>query len=404
LTGRKKGIFSPQVSRSTSPLYVTFVQRNTLWMTNSIVWAHFGSLSFDTFVTAGDRMPETLLAPMPPSTESGASGKSDAPIRADWRRALLLAAAVVASNAWLIRHLGWGLENPFGIGSLAAGVGLVSLLAENLLREGERKAFHMSLSQIPLSIVFLFLGAFVILALVRSSIIVISDSHGNELPWEGVHVDRGDSGQAIAPLGRKEKDEPMRFFLPTSPFGRLYRVKVPGYIEQVVDVYPFLGRTVVPERDLRVSPAVLFRPPTVALQELQPKSGGQFQVRLLEGSSFRILKVACRRSSYLVGSEREIPAAWMAIWDLELKGSQVSDSAGDASSSKLAWFRHTVLEPGRDLAPGDVLEARVVSSGRGIVASVRTKLGNEPLRDVPLVAETSSRTVPAEEVLPCPNE
>jgi hypothetical protein len=46
----------------------------------------------------------------------------------------------------------------------------------------------------------------------------------------------------------------------------------------------------------------------------------------------------------------------------------------------------------------------VVSSGRGIVASVRTKLGNEPLRDVPLVAETSSRSVPAEEVLPCPSE
>jgi hypothetical protein len=63
-----------------------------------------------------------------------------------------------------------------------------------------------------------------------------------------------------------------------------------------------------------------------------------------------------------------------------------------------------VLDLGRDLAPGDVLEARVVSSGRGIVASVRTKLGNEPLRDVPLVAETSSRSVPEEEVLPCPNE
>ena len=349
-------------------------------------------------------MPETPIASVPPSTESGASGKGDTSIRADWRRALLLAAAVVASNAWLIRHLGWGLENAFGIGSLAAGVGLVSLLAENFLREDERKAFHISLSQIPLSIVFLFLGAFLILALVRSSIVVISDSHGNELPWEGVHVDRGDSAQAIAPLARKEKDEPLRFFLPTSPFGRLYRLKVPGYIEQVVDVYPFLGRTVVPERDLRVSPAVLFRPPTVALQELQPKSGGQFQVRLLEGSSFRTLKAACRRSSYLVGSEREIPAAWMAIWDLELKGSQVSDSSGDASSSKLAWFRHTVLELGRDLAPGDVLEARVVSSGRGIVASVRTKLGNEPLRDVPLVAETSSRSVPAEEVLPCSNE
>jgi len=44
-----------------------------------------------------------------------------------WATAIPVAALVVTMNAWTTRHLGWGLENMFGISSIAAGVGIVAV-------------------------------------------------------------------------------------------------------------------------------------------------------------------------------------------------------------------------------------------------------------------------------------
>ncbi len=335
---------------------------------------------------------------------SDQSSAAPTPRRKAWARALLWALLILAVNSWTSHHLGWGLENPLGITSIAAGLGLAMTLAEKLLPKEEVESLKISLAEIPVTVALILLTVFGVVAAVRSSVTVISDSTSNAIPWDNVRLVRADTGENVSASARGKKDEPLRFLVSTSPLGHLYRLKVPGYIEQVVEVYPLAGHTVIPERDLRVSPSVLFRPPTNALQELNPKSGGEFQILAVEGSALRSLSVACNRSSYLFGSEHEIPATWFALWDLELKGSQVNDSRGDASATKLAWYRHTVLAPARDLAPGDVLEARVVSGGRAVVAKVRTKLGSEALRDAALVSQTSPELLPSAEVPSCQKE
>jgi len=317
-------------------------------------------------------------------------------------KALLLVSLVVGFNSWTTRHLGWGLENPLGITSIAAGLGVAMTLAEKLLPKDELEALKIPLAQIPLAILLIFTGVFGVVLTIRSSVVVVSDSVGNEIPWDSVRLVKADTGEDVAPSKRDKKDEPLRFEVSTSPFGYLYRLKVPGYVEQIVRVYPLTGLTVIPERDLRVSPSVLFRPPTNALQELTPKSGGRFQILAVEGARLRSLSVACDHSSYLFGNEHDIPATWFGLWDLELQGSQISDKSGDASATKLAWYRHTLLPPARDLSPGDVLEARVVSGGNAVVARARIKLGSEALKDVPLVAATSPDSLPKTEVPPCP--
>ena len=348
--------------------------------------------------------PATVARPESGSKSSEQSGNGPAPGRKLWPKALLWAVLVIMVNSWTTHHLGWGLENPLGIASIAAGSGLVMTLAEKLLPKEEIESLKISLAEIPLTIVLILLAVFAAVAAIRSSVIVISESPSNAIPWDGVRLTRAETGENIAPSKRDKKDEPLRFLVSTSVFGHLYRLKVPGYIEQVVQVNPLTGLTVIPERDLRISPSVLFRPPTNALQELTPKSGGEFQILAVEGSALRSLKVACNRSSYLFGSEHEIPSAWFALWDLELNGSQITDKSGDASATKLAWYRHTLLEPARDLAPGDVLEARVISGGRAVVARIRTKLGNEALRDVALVPQPSPELLTSAEVPPCPKQ
>jgi hypothetical protein len=319
-----------------------------------------------------------------------------------WVSAVLLAALVVTVNAWTTQHLGWGLENAFGITSIAAGLGLAATLGEKLLPEEEMGALRISLARIPLAVVVGLWIVFGAIAATRSSVVVLDDTKESSLSNESAVLTRVDTGSSIPPGTRKSKDEPVRFEVPTSPFGRAYRLKVPGYIEQIVEVHPLTGLTVVPERDLRVSPSVLFRPPTSALQELSPGSGGKFQILELTGKTLRPLAVSCQKSSFLLGREQEIPAGWRELWKLELEVSGITAISSMTAATLLGWYHYTPLPSPRDLTPDMVLEARVISSGNAIIAKARVRLRAEPLIDVPLVTESTPKALPTKEVPSCP--
>jgi hypothetical protein len=323
-----------------------------------------------------------------------------------WVTAILAAAWIVTINAWTTRHLGWGLEGVFGISSIAGGLAIAATLFEKSVSEDELKQLKISLVKIPMTYIVGLWIVFGAIASMRSSVVVIRNSRGDTLSTEGLVLSGVNSKGSFAPDERVAKDEPVRFRVPTTPLGRTYRLKVPGYVEQVVQVYPLTGLTVIPERDLRVSPSVLFRPSMTAVKELDPVSGGKFQVLQVTGKSAQLLMVSCQKSSFVLGSEQEVPASWPAMWELELatRTSSVADSHSDNADTMLAWLRHTLLQPPQDLAPGTVLEARVVSKGNAIVASARATLRAEPLIDVPLLTLTSAKLLSAEEVPPCPKE
>lgn len=332
------------------------------------------------------------------------SARVSAPSKKSWSTAASLAILVVVVNSWTTRHLGWGLESAFGITSLAVGLGLVVTIGEKLLPEDEIKTLKVSVARIPVVLVVGLWIAFACLAALRSSVVILTDSGEKSFSAEGVRLTRADTGEVVPLTKRESKDAPLRFGVSTSLFGRAYRLKLPGYIEQVVQVYPLTGLTVVPETDLRVSPSLLFRPPTNALQELNPKSGGKFQILEIQKNGLSPLSVSCHKSSYLLGREQGIPAAWVGLWDLELKVAQVSEIPAEEASTKLAWYRYTVLAPPHDLAPGDFIEARVISGGNAVIARARVKLGTEPLKDVALLAEPSPQALNRSEVPSCPSE
>lgn len=319
-----------------------------------------------------------------------------------WLSAILLAAWVVTLNAWTTRHLGWGLESAFGITSLAAGLGLAATLGEKLLPEEERGKLRISLARIPLTLIAALWIVFGVIAATRSSVVVFNDAKEDTLSNDAITLTRVDIRGSILATARTRKDEPVRFEVPTSPFGRAYWLKVPGYIQQIVEVHPLTGLLVIPERDLRVSPSVLFRPPPSALQELTPGSGGKFQILELSGKTLQPVAVSCQKSSFLLGREQEIPPGWPELWKLELDVSGVTSVQSMAASTLLGWHHYTPLQPPRDLTPEMVLEARVISSGNAIIARARVRLRTEPLIDVPLTAESTPKALPPKEVPSCP--
>jgi len=335
------------------------------------------------------------------SPRSGKREPSSRPQRL-WLSAVLLAALVVTANAWTTRHLGWGLENALGITSIAAGLGLATTLGEKFLPEDERGVLQISLARVPVAVIAALWIVFGAIAATRSSVLVLRDSGESSLSNEGIALRRVNTPASIPPEARSNKDEPIRFEVSTSLFGRNYRLKVPGYIEQVVEVRPLTGLIVVPERDLRVSPSVLFRPSPSALQELGSASGGKFQVLEISGKTSQPLAVSCQKSAFLLGREQEIPSRWPELWKLELDVSGVTAVQSMTASTLLSWHHYTPLQPPRDLIPDTVLEARVISQGNAVIARARVRLREEPLIDVPLVAESTPKGLPPKEVPACP--
>src|SRR5271169_1074696 len=92
-----------------------------------------------------------------------------------WTRAGLLALLFIAVNVWTTHHLGWGLENPFGLAGFSAGVGLfVALLEKWVSANGGLK---IGLTAIPIWLVVLLYLICGIFAITRSSVLVLNEPY-----------------------------------------------------------------------------------------------------------------------------------------------------------------------------------------------------------------------------------
>jgi len=201
---------------------------------------------------------------------------------------------------------------------------------------------------------------------------------------------------------KKSDDGLVRFVVSTSPFGRPYRLRVTGFREQTLQVYPFSGVTISPERDLKISPSVLFRPPKSALVELDPKAGGVFLVQMGDGAKRATIAVdACHPTSFLVGQEQAVPPEWPEMWKLETESLGFTDVDKDSASTRLQWKRFTLLAPKEELQPNMVLEARVITRAGVTIARARTTLREDNLADVSMTEESTRTNEKLPEVPAC---
>jgi len=294
--------------------------------------------------------------------------------------ALVLLAAGV--QLWLNHHLGLGSQTPWialGLGTLSGAVGL----AARLLDEGERRGLAENLRKVLRVLLHGGLltwlwGLASVGALFLSSVLVIPEAGARGKAAlrsvEGVLVGERDLEDGVA-----------RFVVLTSPFGRPYRLSVPGFLDETVAVYPLAGLKLTPERDLRRSPSVLFRPSHEGVQALRSKGTFTVVVKRPGGDQPLILPQQGHVGSFLLGRPHAIPAASVGLWRLELEGSGASPAL--VAQMVLTWSRTRVVAPAAPLAPEMTLVAEVRTPVGVVVSRGQVTLGSEPLTDVALIAE-----------------
>lgn len=307
-------------------------------------------------------------------------------------RLIVLALMVALGQLWAKRHLGWGGDTPWIAVVVAVVTGADKLLDKVLSKE--RKAALEA--QLRTALEPVLVGRFallvcilaVLLAPVFSSVTVVP---GSDQPAAAGRLTAQLSSIDGALLGTQtlQSRTPARFLTRfQSPFGHPYRLSVDGYIPETVTVYPFVGLTVTPDRDLRRSPSVLFRPSANGIATLN--SGGTFVVewRAAGGPPLAVVPPQSGApSSFLIGRAQAIPPGTIALWKLDLTAAEVRDP--ELSQIIQLWNRPRRLEPARPLAPRMVLVAEVRSRQNKVVDRAEVELGTDALLDVPLLAVPS---------------
>jgi hypothetical protein len=298
-------------------------------------------------------------------------------------RIVALIGLVVAGQLWVAHHLGVGLDTPW-ITLVVATVSSALPAGSWLLDSRDKKKTTGSIrkrlrDRITWPLVASLYGMALLVAALFSSVTVLpppaATASGSRLHVELRTADRkrlgtDDLGTAV-----------VRFPVATTPFGRPVHLQVDGYLEQPVFVYPLLGVTVTPERDLRRSPTVLFRPPPIALMALE--SGGSFVVVAKQPAGDQTIVSGQHqyRGSFLIGRATTIPVANYQMWALELEGASFGRPV--IARTVTEWSRPKQIKPTAELAPGMRLVAEVRTRDDNIlVASADVTLGSESLIDV----------------------
>jgi hypothetical protein len=307
----------------------------------------------------------------------------------------LLVVAFVAAlgHFWVRRHLGIGGDTPW-VAAVIAGLGVVDTVIGKLLSKSAKEAFdakvRTALAQwLTGSLAMLICAALLVAALLLSSVTVVPGEDAadgrSQLTVRLVSLD----GEPVAEATSGPDKAPARLtWLRTSPFGRGYRLTVDGYLEEPITVYPLIGSTIAPQRDLRRSPSVLFRPPIPAVQALA--SGGTFVVSWRRSGTAPARLFPPQKDhdgSFLVGRGQPMPPAMSGNWRLELSDANVVNPA--LSQMLRRWNHIRVIQPTVPLTPAMILVAEVRSRRvdlDDVIARAEVTLGTEQLIDVPLLA------------------
>jgi hypothetical protein len=216
------------------------------------------------------------------------------------------------------------------------------------------------------------------LAFALAAIVMLCYSSVVVIPGEG------DSAAGIALRGVSDNQEPVRTYedptqlvVKTGPFGADFELSAPGYLPEVIQIYPLVGKTIRMEQDLRPAPSVLFRPPYEAMGFLS--QGGEFV--LYDQSQHEIQRSSCpKECSFLVGQGGPLSSGAAQTWMWELQGMGLGQQ--ETSRTMGAWNRPTLVP--YELRPHMKLRAVVMTPAGGEGAAVEWEVTPERMADVPM--------------------
>lgn len=293
---------------------------------------------------------------------------------------------LTTADIWANHHFGFGIENPgvFAIitsGAAGAMAVLSMLLGKyelKVIRHCMRGVFRIVLSFRVLAICYF---VFIIAVMSFSTVRVTFDQEISDV--RAVLIPANNKSQEYS--GQETARGMMRFIVPANPFGRVFYLKVDGYMPETLTVHSPRGLSINVDKDLRVKPVVLLRPTLMGLRELE--DGGQIVISLAENSTLPGGDIVFKkyRGSFLLGKHRWIPSERFERWRMDLQ--MMDPGKTNHAKTLLEWSRPKILAPEWELVPGLRLLVNIETVQGDVNEKIEFTVGDERFIDVLLARQ-----------------
>jgi len=271
---------------------------------------------------------------------------------------LLAAFFLLLLNSWLTYHIGKDFLETYFVNGILVFFALVSFFLKYLKKDEEEKINKTYSRWISGILSFQMIAVFYILFFMAGCFIssIQISSNKNQVNTSLNLFTRSDS--TPAKLEISEKNPFAKKFVLTIPFGRSFILATKGYQQLEFQVFPWIGKKIILENDLKISPTIITKVPVEYFMQLaRAKLILQYNQQTIDTFELK------GRATIVIGQIPEIPEDYFEKWHLELKGLYRDDVIIYSSLNK--WSVEKPLFIPVDLHAYDSLNLELTSaSGR----------------------------------------
>lgn len=168
-----------------------------------------------------------------------------------------------------------------------------------------------------------------------------------------------------------------------NPFAPEHQLSVKGYLPRTIQLKPFLGALVVPDRDLIATPTILFRPDFKGSFIL--RSGGWFQLYRKTDDGFARITEEQGYNAWYLGPRRNQPRELWNDWQLEMAALGIKKQTTAMLMRLWRQPRHLQSEP---FGPNEIVCGLIINSSKeDYVSGVVTKITRDEYIDLSMGGE-----------------
>ncbi|HAQ18659.1 MAG TPA: hypothetical protein DCR40_05405 [Prolixibacteraceae bacterium] len=230
---------------------------------------------------------------------------------------LLAAFFLLVLNSWLNYHIGKGFLETYFVNGILVFFAFVSFFLKYLKKGEAEKINQLSSRWVTGILSFQVIAGFYILFFMAgcfiSSIQISSNRIKTNTSLSLIHT--GSSDSTTLKFEISEKNPVAKVTVLTIPFGKSFILAAKGYQQLKFQVYPWIGKRIILENEMKVSPTILARVPAGDLK-LRSKAKLIVQHNHQYIDTFDLKG----RATIVIGQIPEIPEEYFEKWHTELRG------------------------------------------------------------------------------------
>ncbi|MDO8928764.1 MAG: hypothetical protein Q7W54_07230 [Bacteroidota bacterium] len=281
-------------------------------------------------------------------------------------KVLLAAFFLLLLNSWLTYHIGKDFLETYFVNGILVFFAFVSFFLKYIKKDEEEKINQLYSNWLAGILSFQMIAGFYILFFMAGCFVSSIQISSNKIQSDTSLNLFTRSDSTGSKIEISEKNPLAKKTVLTIPFGRSFILNTKGYQQLEFQVYPWIGKKIILENDLKISPTIITKVPVEYFMQLaRAKLILQHNHQTIDTFDLK------GRATIVIGQIPEIPEDYFEKWHLELKGLYRDDVIIYSSLNK--WSVEEPLFIPVDLHAYDSLDLELTSaSGRKLAVCIGT--------------------------------